>query len=243
MAFSDEVRPRIPPVRFSDIGFIIIWLKADIGLPNPAALILASRLLLYPGMMMNTLITTTRRHAPLRNMPEAIGDEITSMKQLARWYTTDPHEAEDLVQDTMLLALRFQGSFQPGTNMRAWLARVMRNKHISNTRRKRLERRALELEGTACLLDWSVGEAGRKTTRFEGDVDQNDGLSDPVVAALSSLKPEFREVVVLCDLDGMSYADAATVVRCPVGTVMSRLHRGRRALRSRLGSRLGLVAA
>lgn len=165
------------------------------------------------------------------------------MRQLARWYTSDSHEADDLVQETMLLALRFQESFRPGSNLRAWLARVMRNKHISNSRRKRLERQTLELEGTACLLDWSVGESGRRSTEPKGHVEKDEGLSDPVVEALSELRPEFREVVMLCDVEGLSYADAANLVRCPVGTIMSRLHRGRRALRSRLGSRQQLAAA
>lgn len=186
---------------------------------------------------------TTRRKAPVKNLPDTIGEEITSMRQLARWYTSDPYEADDLVQDTMLLALRFQESFRPGSNLRAWLARVMRNKHISNSRRRRLERHTLEREGMACLLDWSVGESGRKTTQIDGDVDPDTGFSDPIIEALSSLRPEFREVVVLCDMEGLSYADAAKKVNCPVGTIMSRLHRGRRALRSRLGSRSRLIAA
>jgi RNA polymerase sigma-70 factor (ECF subfamily) len=167
----------------------------------------------------------------------ALDAELPAMRRMARWFTGDPNRAEDLLQDSLVLALRFKDNFRQGTNLKAWLMRVMRNRHISMMRRRQLERRILETEGRHALTHWSIGAAGRRTMQRDGDVYTDHGLSDPVVNAMDELRPEFREVVWLCDVEGLSYADAAQQVACPVGTIMSRLHRGRRALRRRLGSR------
>lgn len=174
---------------------------------------------------------------------EALHAELPALRRMARWFTGDHHRAEDLLQDTLVLALRFRGNFKEGTNLKAWLLRVMRNRHISLMRRKQLERRIMETEGRHALVNWSIGAAGRRSMQHDGDVYQDRGLSDTVVGAMDELRPEFREAVWLCDVEGMSYADAANQISCPVGTVMSRLHRGRRALRRRLGSRQQVEAA
>ena len=173
----------------------------------------------------------------------ALQREIPSLRKSAKWLAGDDSRAEDLLQDTMLLALRFQESFKEGTNLRAWLMRVMKNRHISLLRRKSLERKIMETEGTLTLTYWSVGSMGIRTTRDEGDVYMDEGFSDQVVHAMEDLRPEFRQAVMLCDVEGMSYADAANRISCPVGTIMSRLHRGRRALRRSLGSRRRMEAA
>jgi RNA polymerase sigma-70 factor (ECF subfamily) len=174
---------------------------------------------------------------------EELRQELPALRRMARWFSGDPHRAEDLLQDTLVLALRFKDNFREGTNLRAWLMRVMRNRHISLMRRKQLERRIMETEGRYSLTDWSIGAAGRRSMQRDGDVYRDHGLSDPVVSAMDELRPEFREVVWLCDVEGLSYADAASQISCPVGTIMSRLHRGRRALRRRLGSRQQVEAA
>lgn len=173
----------------------------------------------------------------------ALGTHIPALRRLARWLTGDPHRADDLLQDTMVLALRFGDSFAEGTNMRAWLTRVMRNRHISGVRRRALEQQIMESEGTHAVAYWSVGAMGRRAAGGDGGVAPEDGFCDTVVSAMDALRPEFREVVWLCDVEGMSYADAASAVSCPVGTIMSRLHRGRRDLRRRLGSRRSVEAA
>jgi RNA polymerase sigma-70 factor (ECF subfamily) len=174
---------------------------------------------------------------PDPHFESALEAELPTIGRLARWFAKDGDQAEDLVQDTVVLALRFRDSFQPGTNMRAWLTRVMRNRHISVLRRRRLERRILEAEGGHSLRDWSVGASGRRSTEHGGDVDRDQGLCDTVVRAIDDLRPEFREAVWLCDVEALSYAEAARRASCPVGTIMSRLHRGRRALRATLVSR------
>lgn len=174
---------------------------------------------------------------------EALRDELPGLRRMARWFAGDATAADDLLQDTLVLALRFQDNFRQGTNLRAWLVRVMRNRHISILRRAKLERKILEAEGKHFVTNWSIGAAGRRTMRRGGDVERDTGLSDPVMSAMDNLRPEFREAVWLCDVEGLSYADAARQIECPVGTIMSRLHRGRRALRQRLGSRQLVEAA
>ena len=163
--------------------------------------------------------------------------------KLAVALTHDITRAEDLVQDTMLLALKFRNSYQTGTNIRAWLSRIMKNRYISIVRRIRLEEKTAEEEGGYALRTWSIGEMGLRTTHSDGNVYTDEGFGDTVTAAMDELKPEYRQVVLLCDVDGMSYSEAAGRLTCPVGTIMSRLHRGRQALRTRLGSRRQLEQA
>jgi RNA polymerase sigma-70 factor (ECF subfamily) len=127
--------------------------------------------------------------------------------------------ADDLVQETMARAWKARASFRPGTNARAWTHRILFNTYINHYRKKKRERQALEE-----LRGMSVGSTQPR----------HEGLGDEVLAALHALQPEFREAVELVDLNNLSYQDAAKRLACPVGTVMSRLHRGRKRLRSAL---------
>lgn len=169
--------------------------------------------------------------------------QTRNLLKLAYSLTRDPSRAEDLLQDTMLLALKFKDNYQSGTNIRAWLARIMKNRYISIVRRIRLEEKTMEEEGSFSLRNWSLGEMGLRTTNRDGNVYADKGFGDTVTAAMDELKLEYRQVVMLCDIDGLSYAEAAGRLTCPVGTIMSRLHRGRQALRNRLGSRQQLEQA
>lgn len=127
--------------------------------------------------------------------------------------------ADDLVQETLTRAWQARASFRPGTNARAWTHRILFNTYINHYRKKKREREALqELRG----ISLTVSRAA------------HDGFSDEVAAALAALRPEFREAVELVDLGELSYQDAADRLACPVGTVMSRLHRGRKRLRRAL---------
>ena len=127
--------------------------------------------------------------------------------------------ADDLVQETLTRAWQSRSSFQPGTNARAWTHRILFNTYINHYRKKKRERQALEeIRG---LTHRSVHPT-------------YEGFGDEVVAALGALQPEFRQAVELVDLGDLSYQDAADRLECPVGTVMSRLHRGRKRLRSAL---------
>lgn len=127
--------------------------------------------------------------------------------------------ADDLVQETLARAWQARASFRPGTNARAWTHRILFNTYVNHYRKRKRERDALEELRTMSSRDARAGQ---------------EGFSDEVVAALRALAPEFREAVELVDLGDLSYQDAAVRLQCPVGTVMSRLHRGRKRLRRAL---------
>ncbi len=127
--------------------------------------------------------------------------------------------ADDLVQETLTRAWQARRSFRPGTNARAWTHRILFNTYVNHYRKKKRERALLE----------ELRGIGRQTSR-----PPHDGFGDEVTAALGALQPEFREAVELVDLGDLSYQDAADRLECPVGTVMSRLHRGRKRLRRAL---------
>ncbi len=165
------------------------------------------------------------------------------LQRMAQKFTGDVIEAQDLVQDTLVLALRYLDSYQENTNLRAWLLRVMRNRFISTTRRHRLERKTYDAQEIYCLGDHSISEMGRKNMDRGGGVEVDDGFCDVVSSALDDLQPVFREAVLLCDIEGLSYAEAAQKAACPVGTIMSWLHRGRRSLRRRLAPQREALAA
>jgi RNA polymerase sigma-70 factor, ECF subfamily len=135
--------------------------------------------------------------------------------------------ADDLVQEAVLRAWTFWHRFQPGTNGRAWMHRILLNTFINGYRRRRRER---EILGQITRDVRAVQSLERGPRPVPGE-----GLGDEVTAALQTLAPEFREVLVRVDLDGQSYKDAARGIGCPIGTVMSRLHRARRAMKQQLG--------
>ena len=141
-------------------------------------------------------------------------------------------EAEDLVQETYSRALRSWRSFTPGTNLRAWLLRILTNLNIDRGRRDQRSPDMQPLEEGDYYLYNRLEEAGAAAPEEER-IDER--LSqDGVVAALSAVPHDFRDVVVLVDIGDFSYKDAAQILDIPVGTVMSRLHRGRRILKGEL---------
>jgi RNA polymerase sigma-70 factor (ECF subfamily) len=144
-------------------------------------------------------------------------------------------EAEDLVQETYLHAWRAWDRFEEGTNVRAWLHRILVNAYVSQYRRRRRERRALDVDTDPGRRELVLSSAQRAAEGAEGGV-QVRALSRGVQRALDALPVEFRAVVVMADLSEMSYREIAEAMRCPVGTVMSRLHRARRALARSLGA-------
>lgn len=139
--------------------------------------------------------------------------------------TRSRDEAEDLVQESVLRAWMFFDRFEQGTNARAWLNRILVNTFINGYRRRRREHDVLaEVQAGLAREAWLPD-----THRAPGEE-----LGDEVQAALATLPRDFREVLILVDRDETSYRDAARKLRCPIGTVMSRLHRARRALQARL---------
>ncbi len=146
--------------------------------------------------------------------------------------TNNPADADDLVQETYLKAYRFWESYEQGTNIRAWLFRIMKNSYINRYRKEVREPDKVEYDDIKSLY----------TARGEGAADGNDLqesmfgnlLDDEITGAIASLPDEFRTVVILCDIEALTYEEVAAFMECPLGTVRSRLHRGRKLLRGRL---------
>jgi RNA polymerase sigma-70 factor, ECF subfamily len=149
--------------------------------------------------------------------------------------TRNPRDAEDLVQDSLLRAYRFWDSFQQDSNCKAWLLRIVTNTFINEYQRKKRSREILdaasaEQEATDGVLVHA--EAGDKRNPERALVDRS--VSDDVQRALEQLPEDFRTAVILCDMQGLSYKEIAEIMECPVGTVMSRLFRGRKLLSAAL---------
>ena len=160
----------------------------------------------------------------------ALADQVY---RVARRFVSTREEAEDLVQDTYARAFRSWQSYTPGTNLRAWLLRILTNLNVD--RGRRLQRRPDELpleENDYYLANKMAESAGEQVLDQDRVVERLS--QDSIVTALSTLPDDFRDVVVLVDIGDFSYADAAQILDVPIGTVMSRLHRGRRLLKSTL---------
>jgi RNA polymerase sigma-70 factor (ECF subfamily) len=161
-------------------------------------------------------------------------EHLGALLGVASRLTRDPAEAEDLVQDTLVKALRARKQFQPGTNMRAWLLRILTNTFINRYRRGGLERSVLDGPDADPLADGWVSASSMSALRDPESTALRPMLEREIRTALDELPEEFRLAVVLADVEELSYKEIADVMGCPVGTVMSRLHRGRRLLKGRL---------
>ncbi len=149
--------------------------------------------------------------------------------------TRNPQDAQDLVQETYLKAFSAFASFQEGTNLKAWLYRIMTNSYINTYRKKQREP---HLGAVDELEDWQLGGAESTTAMSSrsAEAEAIDRTPDSVVTqALNALPEDFRMAVYLADVEGFSYQEIADIAEVPIGTVMSRLHRGRARLRKTLG--------
>ena len=148
--------------------------------------------------------------------------------------TRNARDAEDLVQETFLKAYTFFDRFEEGTNCRAWLYRIMTNTFINQYRRRVKESEILGADNASTVRSQSHGQSSQKAHTDPERLLSSRQLSQDIRKALLNLPETFRNVVLLADLQGFSYKDIAYVVDCPVGTVMSRLFRGRRLMRDQL---------
>jgi RNA polymerase sigma-70 factor (ECF subfamily) len=175
------------------------------------------------------LATESRDRVRFEEDALALADQVY---RVARHLAGSREEAEDLMQEAYARAFRSWRSFQPGTNLRAWLLRILTNLNIDRGRRSQRAPDTQPLEEGDYFL-YNKLEAATDGPTDEDRVVQR--LSqDSIVTALSAVPHDFRDVVVLVDLGEFSYQDAAQILDIPVGTVMSRLHRGRRILKREL---------
>jgi RNA polymerase sigma-70 factor, ECF subfamily len=148
--------------------------------------------------------------------------------------TRNPTDAEDLVQDTYLRAFRGFAGFKEGTNLKAWLYRILTNSFINTYRKK--QRQPQTVEGPDDMDEWYLfDKLGGRNVELSAETEVLDKIPDEAVkAALESLPENFRLPVLLADVEGFSYKEIAEIMDTPIGTVMSRLHRGRKALQKAL---------
>ena len=146
--------------------------------------------------------------------------------------TGDHMEAEDLLQDTYIRAFRFFHKFELGTNCKAWLFRIMKNCYINQYRKNRKEPGKVDYDDVDNFYD-SIRSELVDPNDLEHKVFSNL-LDDEVLTALNSLQDDYKTVVILCDLEGLSYEEIAEFLDVPIGTVRSRLHRGRKILEKTL---------
>ena len=171
-------------------------------------------------------------------------NNLGALLAVATRLTRSSTEGEDLVQDTLVKAMRARSHFEPGTNMRAWLLRILTNTFINRYRRGGLERTLFEGPDADPLADGWVGSATLEAMRDPESQALRPVLTAEIQRALDELPDDFRLAVLLADVEELSYKEISEVMGCPIGTVMSRLHRGRRVLKSRLyehARELGIV--
>ncbi len=175
------------------------------------------------------LATDARDRVRFEEEALALSDQVY---RVARHLAGSSEEAEDLVQETYARAFRSWRSYQPGTNLRAWLLRILTNLNIDRGRRKQRTPPTQALEANDYFLYDRLAES-------DGGLSDEDRVverlsQDDIVSALSAVPHDFRDVIVLVDIGDFSYQDAAQILDIPIGTVMSRLHRGRRILKREL---------
>src|SRR5580700_2687631 len=167
---------------------------------------------------------------PLAGFEELAMPLFDALYNFARWLARDSNDAEDLVQETYLKALRSFASFQPGTNFRAWIFRILRNNFLSSC--SKLERRmTVAIDSEEDRPELAVDTETPETILM------NHFNSQLVQRAIDDLPVHYRETLILCEVEEMTYQEISEVLSIPIGTVMSRLARARKAIRQSLSSR------
>ncbi len=170
--------------------------------------------------------------------PDSFEDEalalIDRLYGTALGMTKNPADAEDVVQETYAKAFKARDSFKPGTNLKAWLYRILTNTYISHYRKAQ---RSPQISGASDIEDWQIANAASHDSRGlrSAEMEALDQIPDGAVAdALSNLGEQYRITVWLADVEGFSYKEIAEIMDTPMGTVMSRINRGRKQLREAL---------
>jgi len=148
--------------------------------------------------------------------------------------TRNSDDADDLLQETFFKAYRFWNNFEAGTNIKAWLYRIMKNSYINYYRKEIREPKKVEYKEYHLPYD-TLHETPLPLKHLQ-EKSYDELFGDEITRSLESLNDTFRNIIILSDIDGLSYEEIATMVQCPIGTVRSRLHRGRKLLRNKLSA-------
>jgi RNA polymerase sigma-70 factor (ECF subfamily) len=176
--------------------------------------------------------TTSKRKR--KEFEAAALEHLDMLYSVALRLTRDEQNAEDLVQDTYVRALRFFDRFEYGTNLRAWLLRIMTNIFVNGYRRRQKEKQLAEQVEQGSAGEVLLSSAAVGQLRDPENQVMTGLLRRELVRALDDLPEDFRVPLVLADVYGFSYREIADIQECPIGTVMSRLHRARKSLQARL---------
>ena len=161
-------------------------------------------------------------------------EHLDMLYAVALSLTRNPTEAEDLAQNTLVKALRFHDKFREGTYIKAWLLTILRNTFINEYRRKARRPAFVELTGAEAAPDTTHERNANNVVQGSAAAELLELLDDNVRHAIEALPQDFRQAVIMADLEERSYKEIADLMECPIGTVMSRLFRGRRLLREQL---------
>lgn len=217
----------------------------------PAARVWNSIGRLFVGLVVPLFNTLRRFTAPTdeseaQQFQQDVVAHVSGLLAVARRLCRNDTDAEDLVQDTVIRAIRARKQFQAGTNMRAWLLKIQRNSFINRYHRSALERAAVNTTASDPVIDGWMSTASMRAMRDPDAFMVRPELAQALTTAIDKLPHEFREVVLLADAEELAYREIAEILDCPIGTVMSRLHRGRRLLKAELVQHardLGIVQA
>jgi len=157
---------------------------------------------------------------------------LDALYNFALRLTTDPNDAEDLVQDSIVKAFRFFSSYEKGTNAKAWLFRILKNSYINSYRKKSSKPREIDYDEVATFYETIRAE--RTETSDLEDKMFRELIDDDITKALDEIPEDFRTVVLLCDVEDFTYEEIANMLDVPIGTIRSRLHRGRNLLKAQL---------
>ena len=169
-----------------------------------------------------------------KEFEQLVLEHMDMLYAVALRLTRNPADAQDLTQNCVVKALRFHAKFQAGTYIKAWLLTILRNTFINEYRRKVRRPSFVELSGAEQAADTAPDPQVRYEPTVMNTSNLLELLDDEVRQAIESLPKDFRDAVIMADLEDMSYKEIADIMDCPLGTVMSRLYRGRKLLRDQL---------
>ncbi|MTI87471.1 MAG: sigma-70 family RNA polymerase sigma factor [Balneolaceae bacterium] len=167
-----------------------------------------------------------------KDFDDEIIPHMDALYNFALRLTTDPNDAEDLVQESIVKAYRFFSSYEKGTNAKAWMFRILKNSFINNYRKTSKKPSQVDYDEVSSYYE-SIRAERTETSDLESLMFR-ELMDDDISNALSELPEDFRIVVLLCDVEGYTYEEIANMLDVPIGTIRSRLHRGRNLLKTEL---------